>query len=294
MIGGMTVRPKEPSLTHGNQSIDMRNEQQSSSYHIRQNSAQSAKDIRLQHDETFDKRYTGAQMQQDHGIQLQQRVKELEDQIKEMSKKAEEFDQDELTAVLEARYAVEREKLINQFEAAFDDQEKQKGKRDQQILSLQGDNSKLQESLAQQEKIIRQTQEAAFRMTEQGAWTPDPDSAIADELKSLEASIRDFCKQYAIESAEGNTLKTMHHATKKELQEILTEDGWTALEASRMSKTAPWLFLSAWLSRFICNEFLKAPFYYTSRLDQYIFPAVENSTMKESLWRAFYILEYGK
>lgn len=123
-------------------------------------------------------------------------------------------------------------------------------------------NAKLEKKLKEQTDIIRQAQEDAFRTGELAAWAPGPDSALADELRNLEGLIRNFSKQNADGNPGGVSMRENFPLSNLREGEIITMDGWRALEHPRRKKTAPWLLMSAWMTRHICNEIFLYPFFF--------------------------------
>lgn len=93
------------------------------------------------------------------------------------------------------KYFTYYKKQWNEHEEAFKGQQI---KLESQNTKLEAENTKLRSKLHKQEEVIRQIQEATFRMGEQAGWTPEPDAVLGDELKRLETLVRDFSKNFAI------------------------------------------------------------------------------------------------
>lgn len=213
--------------------------------------------------EPSEARQTRLKTQKDVISDLHEQIHELERLRKVDREKFEKEERDSIydkvLGMLETEKIADRKADFVKFKNQWHEREEELG---EQRRELEAANTKLKGKLRQQEKIIRQAQEATFRMGEQASWTPEPDSVIGDELKRLETLIRDFSKTYAIEVVKGNPLYRMLRGKVPREDDILTNSGWDALAATRRAKSAPWLVMSAWLNMFICDEILGAPFHF--------------------------------
>lgn len=47
-----------------------------------------------------------------------------------------------------------------------------------------------------------------------------------------------------------------------EVDEMVRNEMWAKFREGKQRETAPWLILSAWLNRFVCNEMIMKPFWF--------------------------------
>lgn len=80
-------------------------------------------------------------------------------------------------------------------------------------------------------------------------------------------------------------------AIKDELKKEVSDEAWAVLDVPRLNKKAPWLLVSTWLNKYICEHILAKPFYFLKIRDS---DKPEPSRTDEVVRQAFEDLKEGE
>ncbi|KAK2733111.1 hypothetical protein FQN57_002303 [Myotisia sp. PD_48] len=142
-------------------------------------------------------------------------------------------------------------------------------------LFTKNENFELREKIKELNSVIRRMQERAFGGVGGGRWTAQPDQTIRDNLSLFQRQIRDWSKEYAIESIlMMEQLKLTGDEKDDFLNALagvmtLAENGSIPeyLYAGKMGKRLPAIILNALLARDIYTLIFDDPFYFLSQSD---------------------------
>lgn len=164
--------------------------------------------------------------------------------------------------VQEAELSTLRTEVINQRKTIRNHQEA--------AVAVNQENFELREKIKELNSVIRQTQEKAFGRVSQGRWTAQPDRDIRDSLNLLQRRIRDWSKEYAIESTQAlDDLKLKGQEKAQFLGNLgnvlnLASDGNIpeSLRAGKMSRRLPSILLNSLLAQNVYLQVFDDPFYF--------------------------------
>ncbi|KAF3899504.1 hypothetical protein GY631_0545 [Trichophyton interdigitale] len=151
------------------------------------------------------------------------------------------------------------------------------GRQRQVITELQEGNSftkdenfQLRGKIRELNGLIRRTQERAFGEICQGKWASQPDRDIRDELSLFQRQLRDWSKEYALDSASSLQALKMSEEEKDDflcnLSKVVTlsENGSipATLRSGKMERRLPSILLNALVAHDIYTQIFDDPFYF--------------------------------
>ncbi|KAK2855715.1 hypothetical protein FQN49_004911 [Arthroderma sp. PD_2] len=156
------------------------------------------------------------------------------------------------------------------------------GRQRQVITELQEGNSftknenfQLRGKLRELNGLIRRTQERAFGEIGQGKWSSQPDRDVRDDLSLFQRGIRDWSKEYALDSTTTLQALKMSEEEKEEflcnLSKVLTlsENGIIpgTLRSGKMERKLPSILLNALVAHDVYTQVFDDPFYFLGQND---------------------------
>ncbi|KAF3480817.1 uncharacterized protein GIQ15_06164 [Arthroderma uncinatum] len=156
------------------------------------------------------------------------------------------------------------------------------GRQRQVITELQegnaftkNENFQLRGKLREINGLIRRTQERAFGEIGQGKWSSQPDRDVRDDLSLFQRGIRDWSKEYAVDSIAALQSSKMSEEDKGEflnnLGKVLTlsDNGSIpgSLASGKMERKLPSILLNALVAHDVYTQVFDDPFYFLGQND---------------------------
>lgn len=130
----------------------------------------------------------------------------------------------------------------------------------------------LQKQVSDQEELLKRAQEDAYHAKSGNDWAIEPDATVNASLSSLERAIKSFCKQYAVKTTEGLSLRETFSIDQVLAAGVIAEPGMQALEDGRMARSAPGMLLTAWLTHKVYQNIIADPWFFVPELERSYFP----------------------
>ncbi|KAM5451807.1 hypothetical protein MaudCBS49596_003635 [Microsporum audouinii] len=132
------------------------------------------------------------------------------------------------------------------------------------------ENFQLRGKIRELNGLIRRTQERAFGEISQGKWASQPDRDIRDDLSLFQRELRDWSKEYALDSISTLQALKMSEEEKEEflcnLSKVVTlSDSGSipaTLRSGKMERKLPSILLNALVAHDVYTQVFDDPFYF--------------------------------